>query len=494
LRQPQTIAWIEREISAKDFEPFIILTERRYVAPDRVRSLFPPALGSLLVFKLGSEPRHRNMPGWLRESIPAHLSGPAFRRSFTACLQSQIQNWANTKPWRLMTQKRKLNVASNLDAAGDWSFRLSRNESLHAYPSTFVHAIPASLISSLGLRGELILDPFGGTGQTAAEAIKYEGSAISADTNTIATLVAEARFTPLSSEQRSWMGRLSADDILDSPPVDAPEFELRAKWHHPRTLDELCRAWSFVQATRDRKCRIFLTACFSAIIPATTARKGKQHGFFADNTPLAAEQSRPPYTNACELFIARIRRNLGIISRFYAALERDGRDPSVELKRVRVLHLDARTACSADYGVPEASIAGIITSPPYLCMADYTLGQRLSYYWISPESLASDFEAEMGSRRQRTNPKLALQKYFEGIEAFAAKAHCLLRPGGFLATVLAKPVAQAFRSKPILSELDEILESKGFELLWDRWRHIHWHRNQGYQRLLKERVAVHVRR
>jgi hypothetical protein len=31
-----------------------------------------------------------------------------------------------------------------------------------------------------------------------------------------------------------------------------------------------------------------------------------------------------------------------------------------------------------DYGVEPHSVVGVITSPPYLCVADYTLGQRLS--------------------------------------------------------------------------------------------------------------------
>ena len=125
-------------------------------------------------------------------------------------------------------------------------------------------------------------------------------------------------------------------------------------------------------------------------------------------------------------------------------------------------------------------------------MADYTLGQRLSYYWIAPDELLKDFEVEISARRQRTNPKKAAEEYFESMESFALSATRLLTKGGFLATVLGEPSAEAFRSTKVLRRVDEIFRGAGLELVWHQWRPIHWHRNQGYQRLLKERVAVHV--
>jgi len=202
----------------------------------------------------------------------------------------------------------------------------------------------------------------------------------------------------------------------------------------------------------------------------------------------------PPYADANSLFVARIEKNLGILERYYGFIERTGRNPEKELARARVYKLDASRSAAEDYGVPLESVGAIITSPPYLCMADYTLGQRLSYYWIEPDSFCKDFEAEIAARRQRFNSELALTNYFKSLEQFANTAIRLLKPDGFLATVLGTPVAQVFKDENIMERVDDVLAGVGFELLWATKRPIHWHRNQGYQRLRHERVAVHVKK
>ena len=77
------------------------------------------------------------------------------------------------------------------------------------------------------------------------------------------------------------------------------------------------------------------------------------------------------------------------------------RDPATEMGRATVLQVNATAADARSYSVEPGTVAGIITSPPYLCMSDYTLGQRLSYEWLAPQSLQVDFANEVGARRHR---------------------------------------------------------------------------------------------
>jgi HD superfamily phosphohydrolase len=493
LRRASAVSWLEESLSSPHLEPFVLVSSRRFAKKGDTYLFLPSVRGALLAFKLGGEIQHRQLPDWLRSRVSEYLTGARLRTAIANALREEMPNWVRARPWLPMTVQRRESVVENLRSAGDWSFRLSRNENLHSYPSTFVHAIPATLINCLGLGGDLILDPFGGTGQTAMEAIKYECQAISSDSNTIASLVARVKLTPLSAQQRNWLRTINSDDLSSTPASDPPEFEARGKWHNPKTLVELCRIWAFAQSVTDEPAKQFLLACFSSIIPASTGRRGKEHGFFADNTPLPAKMEKPPYSNAVELFLARIERNLEIIERFYGFLERSGRNPERELLRARVVQLDACVASPHDYGIEPGSVGGIITSPPYLCMADYSLGLRLSYYWIAPAALKVDFEKEIGARRTRSRPSLAAKNYFSSVEKFAQRAAHLVRSGGFLATVLGSPVAKAFEKVRVLEQIDEIFRAVGFDLLWNQRRRIHWHRNQGYQRLLSERVSVHVR-
>ena len=492
LSLPQAVAWIDSEISGRGIETSVMISARRDMGLDERPTLFPPPEGSLQVFKLGGDIKREQLPEWILEKLPEHYKGSRLYNSISRAIDLQAKIWISEKPWLRLTANRKSNILSNLDHIGDWGFRLSQNENLHAYPATFVYAIPASLLIALGLKGELVIDPFGGTGQTAIEVIKNGGKAITADCNTVACMVAEARTTFMLKENRSFLRMVSCADLMDYEPSVPPNLENIHKWFNPKTLEELCRIWTFTESHTNNVTRNFLRVCFSAILYSCTARRGKEHGYFADNTPLARGEVGPPYQNAVDLFITRLQQSLNLIEQSYAFIERTGRDPESELKRAKVLKLDAASADAADYGIDTSSASGIITSPPYLCMADYSLGQRLSYAWIAPDELSTDFKKELGARRKRFRPKEALGEYLKGLKKFVSTLPTLLRHGGFLATVLGEPVAKAFEKEEILKSYDSFLEEVGFELVWHRWRDIHWHRNHGYARLKKERVSVHL--
>jgi hypothetical protein len=179
------------------------------------------------------------------------------------------------------------------------------------------------------------------------------------------------------------------------------------------------------------------------------------------------------------------------VERLYSHFERGGRDPQVELKRAKVFTVDTTKASPSDYGLQPRTVAGVITSPPYLCMSDYSLGQRLSYYWICPDSLKSEHLAELGARRRRFQADAALSSYLHGYNKFAQLCAKLIRPGGFLVTILGVPVAKSFADSDVIGKVHATVESHGFSLSWSTWRAIQWHRNHGYARVKQEQVAVY---
>jgi len=492
LQHPEAATWIEEWLSSERSEFCVLVSSRRYAEVSG--ELFPPAVGSLIIFKFGGVLKREHIPEEAREHIRDGLSGAKLYTALSNLIGKSIPGWCARKPWLQLSPRRESRIVDSLNHIGDWGFRLSQNDNVHPYPGTFVYAIPASLITALGLKGELVVDPFGGTGQTAVEAVKYGGQAVSADINSIACLAARAKTTFLASDVRAGLRMLTEEDLRGYQPCKPPEIENIESWFHADTLDELCRLRRAIACQRNGAKKQFMEACLSAILPSCTARRGKQHGWFADNTPLPRGVKTPPYHNAMSEFLSRIQRNLSAVEELYAYLERDGRDPSQELSRVRVVQADAATATAADYGVTEGSVAGVITSPPYLCMADYTLGQRLSYYWLRPEALDADFAKEIGARRLRSRKGNALTAYLESMAAFAERMSRLLKPGGFLCTVLGAPTAKAFEEAEVVEAYDRLLAEAGFDLLWERERNIHWHRNYGYAKLKKERISVHVLR
>lgn len=491
LRAPRAATWIERTLSTPDLEPFVMVSARRFGGTSGSQ-LLPPPIGALTVFKLGGVPKYFHLPEWMRAEIHPPVEGRRLLLAIHQIIERQIIRWARERPWKAATESFTRDVVTNLNSVGDWGFRLSRNEGLHAYPGTYVHAIPSALINALGLKDSLVVDPFGGTGQTAVEVIKSGGRAISTDSSTVATLIARAKLTYLSSLNRTYATGLEADTISKATPSTAPPKELVGDWHHPKTLEELCTVKGFIDTHSDASLRQMLLSAFSAILPSTTARKGKEHGFFADNTPLGSTFREPPYQAVYEPFLQRLRKNIVIVEKLYGALEANGRDPEEELFRAKVFRADARAASPTSYAIDPESVDAIITSPPYLCMADYSLGQRLSYYWIEPKQLQEDYGTEIGPRRQRFRPEEAFSKYLADMRLVIRGMASLLRSDGYFAMVLGSPVAQAFTSMgDVHQAIDQIFADEGFCPVWSHWRSIHWHRNHGYERLRQERISIH---
>jgi len=270
------------------------------------------------------------------------------------------------------------------------------------------------------------------------------------------------------------------------------DFDRITEWHHPVTIKELRRIRHFVDQHRGELEYDFLRVCFSDILSSCTARRGKEHGYFADNTPLGKSIGKAPYQPAIDLFLERIERNVGSIERLYVSLERLGLPPVEACARATVLNSDARSLDRSMLPAGVDAVDAIICSPPYLGMADYSLGLRLSYYWLFPEKLAIDFGKEVGARRRRSEKDKALVDYNESMRRFIEGASKLVRKNGYLAMVIGAPVSTAFKDKEVLCGVDEIFREAGFDRMWDVLRPINWHRNHGYARLNNERVSVHV--
>jgi HD superfamily phosphohydrolase len=492
---PEFANWLEKELSNEFFEPFVIVNQRKY--KDN-KTLFSPHVGEIQIYKLTSAPvKIKQLPEFIKKEIQLNVSGVKIESEFSRVLRDKINQWTQIepKPWKINDKKREDDIISNLEQEKDWSFKCDSNRSIniHTYPATFVNTIPKRLISSLGLRGETILDPFGGTGQTAEAALKLDCDVITSDNNTIANLATLAKFSYLGNSQRQLLNDISnRDHFITQFETDLPQIDEIKRWYSAKTLNELIQIQNYIYTIDDDTVNKFLLNCFSDILISCSSRKGKGHSYFADNTPLAKGQKEIPYLNAINLFTKKIEENISIIDQLYSLIERKNKDPKEELERIKIYKRDVISLTPSSINISENSVAGIITSPPYLCMIDYTLGQRLSYLWLFPHLMDSDFGREIGARRNRTNPEKALNDYLENIRLFATNAKSFLRKDGYLATVFGAPTANSFKDKDIIGMIDKTFLDLGFRNMWDRYRPISKHRNHGLTSLDKERISVHI--
>ena len=309
----------------------------------------------------------------------------------------------------------------------------------------------------------------------------------------IANLVTVSKFSFINDIQRRHLNDISNRDHFNTRiEYNLQEIDAIKRWYNPQTLNELIQIRNYISTITDDIINKFLLNCFSDILIPCSSRKGKGHSYFADNTPLAKGQKEIPYQNAISLFKKKIERNIYVIDQLYSFIERKNKDPKEELDRIKIYKRDIKSLTPDSIDISHNTVAGIITSPPYLCMIDYTLGQRLSYLWLYPDLLKSDFEKEIGSRHGRTNPEKALNSYLNDIKIFAENSKLFLRENGYIATVFGAPTANSFKEKDIISMIDVIFSDLGFQKIWSVYRPISKHRNHGLTSLDKERISVHI--
>ncbi len=492
LLNPLFANWLETELSTSTFEPFVIINQRRY---DENSQLFKNNPGEICIFKLrDNNLKFEQLPKWIQKKLQHSKTQSRLNIDFKKLISECLNEWVETKPWHVLSIARKDNLISNLEHEKDWSFKHSQNKNIHTYPATFVNAIPKNLISALGIKGELIIDPFCGTGQTAVEAIKAGCSAVTSDINSIAVLATKAKTTYLSISQRNDLRSISNDLLKTQRKSSEVDYDIFKKWHHQSTFIELSKIKGFIEQITDIESKQFLFTCFSEILTSCTDRKGKGTSYFADNTPLPKGKHTPDYQNAIELFISKLQKNIDVIELMYSQIERNRKDPQEELSKVRVIQTDVRNISPDLYEIDSRAAAAVITSPPYLCMVDYSLGQRLSYYWLFHDMMEKEYKLEIGARRSRNQIENVLTNYFSDIRSFIQNMKLLLRKDGYMACVIGEPVAESFKNKLILSQIDKIFNEEGFELIWQKERPINWHRNHGITSLESERISVHILR
>ncbi len=490
LSNPTFANWLELKLFNDTFEPFVLINKKRFKDSS---VLFDDIHGEICIYILNSSSiRRKILPDWIKDSIDTSLPNDLLINSINEVIKRNIKAWIKTKPWHSLNDFRIEDIKTNLEHEKDWSFKNDRNKNIHTYQATYVRTIPNRLISSLGLKGELIIDPFGGTGQTAEEAVRLGCRAITSDVNAIANLATKTKFTYLPKQSRDKILNITNEDIINQKNYEVPKFDKIDKWHHANTLIELSKIRSFIKSVADENIRLFLNTCFSDILTSATERKGKGLSYFADNTPLPKGMTNPSYQPVIQYFINKISVNIKTLESFYSSFERKRRNPEEELRKVKVFKTDVRNITPEFYGIKEKEAAAIITSPPYLCMVDYTLGQRLSYNWLFSEDFEKDFKLEIGSRRKRTNSKKIYVEYMRDMKVFIDNTKRLIRKDGYLITVIGEPKANAFKDFQILDKLDNQIINNGYKKIWEVDRPISWHRNHGISSLDKERISIYI--
>lgn len=323
----------------------------------------------------------------------------------------------------------------------NWNFQESESyplsiHRLHRFPGNFLPQIPRTIIEILTSPGQVVFDPFCGSGTSVIEAALLGRRAAAADINRAAIQIVTGKSTILRERDVPAEAR-RFHRMLDNPAsflktgrndYDYRRSGLLQEWIHKDTLHQLECIWQLIRETpinlRPALELVFFDVLFSVASTRgmlTRGGKPRRHhwGWIADNV----RPKRPVWHDAAGYF----RRSLvdcANVSDYIAK-----RHTNAEAARIGVFRGDARNVA-----VKNNAVDLLVTSPPYIGMVDYALANRLMYYWQGWD-MRLDRQLEFGSRRDRNRVSFT-REYTAIVESVAPRLYEVITPGGFVAIVL----------------------------------------------------------
>jgi DNA modification methylase len=321
----------------------------------------------------------------------------------------------------------------------DWAFSSDDtsylSHDLHPYPAKFIPQIPRNLITRLSLRGELVLDPFGGSGTTALEAILLGRRALSTDANPLAEIIGCGKTLTLTKEEEDLISDFVEQLVILSASsasirealtrnrssIDArvPPIPHISDWFHANAIDELAYILWRIEQLPFAKCQTLARVCFSKSILKASYQD--------EETRYASKPREVPSGSIIRHFAANLANGLrkvrlvGPLLRFRAA----------EFKT-----FDLRDVSEAAETVLPSGLADlIVTSPPYPNSNDYHLYHRFRLFWLGydPRELG---RCEIGSHLRHQRVATGFDFYLEEMTAGLKNMARALRPGRYAVLVL----------------------------------------------------------
>jgi len=305
---------------------------------------------------------------------------------------------------------------------------------IHPYPAKFIPQLPGTLIARLSLRGDLVFDPFGGSGTTALEAVRLGRRALITDANRVGVLAGRVKTSrigaPVERDIHSIRTSLiahfddlaSATILIDRYGSEIPDIPNRSKWFSDQSCAELALIRSSIRDLETNEARDIASLAMSRIILRAS---------FQDSETRYA--SKPRSVEAGEVLAAYLKA-LGSV------LE-DVKHTSMSIRYGVSTFIEADARHLSPDQFPDSSVDFVVTSPPYGNAMDYHLYHRFRLFWLGadPRALA---KIEIGSHLRHQKESSGFTSYRQELAECFAHIARMLRPGRYAAIIIGDSVYQ----------------------------------------------------
>lgn len=247
----------------------------------------------------------------------------------------------------------------------------------------YIHSYPAKLLPQIAhfflaaseyvSTDETVLDPFGGTGTVALEALLSGRCALYADSNPLARLIAKVKTTKLDLVgSRAALERV-VEKYKRSRACTPPDVVNINHWYEPKVIRELCRLKSSIESELDGDIKDLLLLSFSSISRKVSLADPRLSVpvKLKEYEGLKRKKTVGVINGFEEQFFSNLKRHLAFNK--YARLG----------VSAQCVGCDARSLSNENkQKLPDNSVGIIITSPPYAGAQKYIRASSLNLGWL----------------------------------------------------------------------------------------------------------------
>lgn len=350
----------------------------------------------------------------------------------------------------------------------DWSFADNRtsylSHDLHPYPAKFVPQLPARVIQLLSSRGELVWDPFGGSGTTAVEALLNDRCCISTDVNPIGAIIGKAKTTSLrffeEDELEKFIGRLefygSSSDFLkeyfdthqQELSIEIPPIPNIEKWFCSTVICELAFIKRMIKT--ELKSGAAVTVAQASLSKIITKVSNQE----SETRYRAVERNAAVGETIC-VYLHDLRENFAKVKVIGQLLEH---------RSARFITANVMDDIIGEHGyIRENEVDLVVTSPPYPNAFDYHLYHRFRIFWLDGDPVEMG-KAEIGSHLKYQRNKNSFEAFEKELTPVLINCCRALKPGRYAVFVLGDAVFGGVLYKTA-ERIGRLAESLGFEFI-----------------------------